>query len=380
MHVNLPFLQKLFARYILESNPFRLQLAHNCTFQAAEFMNLLSFASLNQLFIQSACDILKSYTSTPSAESACLQLKKHSVTQVDAFINQYIRDTLQKLTRFSKHGRRKPATVAIDFHDDCYYGDKTDPYVVGGKRKAGTNRFHRYATVFLCEGQRSFTLGVLSVDKHTPMVDVVTFLINQARKLVNVRWLLGDAGLYTVAVIEYLLKEDIDFVIRGRRSTGAKPIIDALENVVVGEGAAKFLHYTMHSKRMNQKVRVRRVVYREGRALKVLVTSPRSPKGAKETLQLFQKRFGIETSYRMKHHVKAKTCSKNAALRTILFGMSVFLYNLWKIYSSVITKAGQRHRKRDKTQKRSQETRMAVFNHFVWMFILSGPFLEVVSV
>ena len=131
-------------------------------------MNLLSFASLNQFFIQSSCDLLKSYMPSPSTKTVCYQLKKHTVTQVDSFINQYLLDTLHKLPRFSKYGRRRSATVTIDLHDDPYYGDENDPLVVGGQRKASTNRFHRYATVFLCERKREFTLGCLLYTSPSP--------------------------------------------------------------------------------------------------------------------------------------------------------------------------------------------------------------------
>jgi len=36
--------------------------------------------------------------------------------------------------------------IAIDFTEDCFYGDKENNYVVGGERKNSTNYFFKYLT------------------------------------------------------------------------------------------------------------------------------------------------------------------------------------------------------------------------------------------
>ena len=55
----------------------------------------------------------------------------------------------------------KKYSFAIDLTDDPYYGEKKGDYVVGGKRKASTNRFFSYATCYLIDGKRKFTIGVI---------------------------------------------------------------------------------------------------------------------------------------------------------------------------------------------------------------------------
>jgi putative transposase len=45
---------------------------------------------------------------------------------------------------------------------------------------------------------------------------------------------------------------------------------------------------------------------------------------------LYSKRWGIETSYRVKKHsFRAKTTSKNYYIRLFYFLFSVLMYNLW---------------------------------------------------
>ncbi|MFH1013188.1 MAG: transposase, partial [Thermoplasmatota archaeon] len=46
--------------------------------------------------------------------------------------------------------------------------------------------------------------------------------------------------------------------------------------------------------------------------------------------RLYSKRWGIETSYRVKKHsFRGKTTSKNYMIRFFYFMLSVLLYNLW---------------------------------------------------
>src|SRR5450756_2652826 len=72
----------------------------------------------------------------------------------------------------------KKYSFAIDLTDDPYYGEKKGDYVVGGKRKASTNRFFSYATCYLIDGKRKFTIGVIPKSKNLSLIDyVITCLL-----------------------------------------------------------------------------------------------------------------------------------------------------------------------------------------------------------
>ncbi len=43
----------------------------------------------------------------------------------------------------------------------------------------------------------------------------------------------------------------------------------------------------------------------------------------------YQRRFGVESSYRCRRKARARTASRNAALRFVLMGISFILVNLW---------------------------------------------------
>jgi putative transposase len=59
-------------------------------------------------------------------------------------------------------------------------------------------------------------------------------------------------------------------------------------------------------------------------------------KDAFSLFNLYDKRWGIETSYRVKGEFKPKTTSKNYVVRLFYFLFSVYLYNLWVLASLFI--------------------------------------------
>ncbi len=87
--------------------------------------------------------------------------------------------------------RARPQEVAIDFHDEPYYG-RCDPaapdnWVCRGEAQAGTTYFYRCATAYVMQRDARYTLAVVFVK---PSDDKVTLL---ARLLAYVREL-GGAG------------------------------------------------------------------------------------------------------------------------------------------------------------------------------------------
>jgi IS4 transposase len=56
----------------------------------------------------------------------------------------------------------------------------------------------------------------------------------------------------------------------------------------------------------------------------------------KKLNRLYSKRWGIETSYRVKKDFRPKTTSKNYIIRLFYFLFSVCLYNLWELVNIIL--------------------------------------------
>lgn len=71
------------------------------------------------------------------------------------------------------------------------------------------------------------------------------------------------------------------------------------------------------------------------------------PIEAHQLFELYRWRFGIETSYRQLHQVRARTSSRNPALRLLLVGLALLLVNLWVLLRRTwvqMTRYGERVR------------------------------------
>ncbi len=62
---------------------------------------------------------------------------------------------------------KKPLIVALDWHDEMYYGSLETEGIVGTKNKAGTNYAYEYATVSIVVKRLRFAVAVIPVKKRS---------------------------------------------------------------------------------------------------------------------------------------------------------------------------------------------------------------------
>ena len=363
--INMKALHKLFDALILNANPFQIQSAPNCRYTPKKLMHILAYASLEQNAIESTCTLFRANGDFPCPSATRNALSRHPPPKIDALVNDYLFKTLKKLKRFSSPSKGKASTVIIDFHDDHYYGKDNSLYIVSGKRKKSTKKFFVYATISLLENSASYTLGMRSVDNTTTRFEIMKDLIEQAKKLVNVQTVLVDASFYTVNAAHYLDQEEISGIIRGIRNKSVKRLFERFKGYLENEGSYKRIPYIMRSHDNKKRYQVNLILYRQQGKLSVLMVNKKCHLKAIECIKLYKKRSSIETSYRMKHFVKAWTSSNKPGLRAVLFGMSCLLYSLWVIYREVVAKFKQEHKYEGKAKKISYETRMWILLTFI---------------
>ena len=226
-------------------------------------------------------------------------------------VNQEIVETMKK-----KGALSQPLVLALDWHDEMYYGDPSAEGVVGTMPKNGSCRACRFATAsVLLNGQR-LTLAVdPMLDKN--LVGHVRHLLECVFELgVRVKFVLFDRGYYSTALIRYL------------DSSGIKYIMHIpWHGAPLKAGEDRMYTTTTHKRRGVEQATFRLVVVQQNDKLLVFATNT-SLKPIK-LHKTFRKRWGIETSYRMIGLFLAKTTSKRYGLRQLYFFLAVVLYNLW---------------------------------------------------
>jgi putative transposase len=234
---------------------------------------------------------------------------------------------------------------AIDFTDDPYYGEiieANQDYVLKSKMKKSTTTFYSYVSLYITtKGQRQ-TLAVFPVKKGVSKVEYIQkFLasINDAK--VNIEVLCLDRGFYSKEVFSFLQKENIPHIVPVRKHG------EELKKILQGNHS-RYAHYTMMGtgEPLDLTLAID-VQYLQGKNKKfgkvnlgyVVYGIDWNPR---RVYQAYKNRFAIESSYRIRNIVKAKTSSRDVVLRYLLTIISFLLKNIWVALQRVFFSKVQR--------------------------------------
>lgn len=215
----------------------------------------------------------------------------------------------------------KPLLLAIDWHDEMYYGDPSAEGVIGTQPKKGSHHAYRFATAsVLIDGER-VTLAVVPLTDGRVLAHVKELITSTFELGVKVKFILFDRGYFSADLINHLNSLAVHYIIQ-------------LPSCIRGLGEAEDFMYTTRShKRRKSEQATFRLVTVKGRdksgkdVVFIFGTNTQFSRG--KIRKLFRKRWGIETSYRMIHKFLAKTISKRYTVRKLCFYLAVLLYNLW---------------------------------------------------
>lgn len=241
-------------------------------------------------------------------------------------------------SRWPKSLRRGgPIEVALDFHDRPYYGkaEQAEGLWMRGEAKDGTTRFYRVATAYaIVRGQR-VTLALRFVLPESTTVEAVATLWRGLRRRgLTIGCCYFDKGFASVEVFDYLRKRQqpalIACPIRGKRG-GTRALCQGNKSYrtthafTSGKGQS-FLADMVVCRVFTTAKRTRRHRRQASWLLFVAIHLDWTPIQCRKN---YRKRFGIETSYRLKNKLLGWTTSPNAAYRFLLIGLGFVLLNIW---------------------------------------------------
>lgn len=292
---------------------------------------ILAYASATRQTVEAACAALPEAPSGNRLREVLLPALP-SLSELQRQLNRILRQQLHP----SLFKKKRPFQFAIDLTLIPYHGQaQTEANeVMRGEAKAGTTHFHGYATLSIVHDKRRYTLMLLFVRLGQTMVAVVRQLLDRLKRLkFKVRRLYLDAGFCSVAVLKTLRRRQLPFLlpIPLRGKSGGVRILFTRPKSYSG-------YYTLHSPSEGawtvKAVALRR--YFKGRYKKhgihwfayALSRLPRHTPLA-QVFEWYRRRFGIETSYRQMHHLRARTTSRNPVWRLLLVGLAFILVNLY---------------------------------------------------
>jgi len=295
---------------------------YNSVHELGALFQLLLYMYVNNLSAEEASSQLKIECNNELVASADTLLRR--LKQADKkLVKKAFNSTVKKML---KGHSKQLSTIAIDYHDIPYYGNRNNPQVRGTRKQRGTNYCHKYATLEIVEGEYRLTLAVRKItEDNNEKAIVIKELMTIAKKHVVITNILLDREFYTVECIKTLKQSRIKYVIPVPRNKAIKKQIKEhslkLPIVIpckIGE-TETFNLCMIHGKPKNKNTP----------ALVHCFATNIITKNAEEIAELYRKRWSIETGYKTKKQFRAKTTTQNNLVRMIYFYMECLLYNTW---------------------------------------------------
>jgi putative transposase len=220
--------------------------------------------------------------------------------------------------------------IAIDFHDEPFYGKTPEVKAMTcrGKAKKGTTHFIRIASAYIICRQVRLTLAVVYVLPGDKTLDILKRLLNRVKTLgFGIKVLYLDKGFASTEVKRHLtdcfLPTIIACPIRGK-DKGTRSLCS-------GRGSYLTPYTFSDGTPANIAAVATLVPDKSGKRrrkwlLYIVIHLDWSPYKIYEN---YRRRFGVECSYRLLRRVRASTTSLNPALRFFLLGIGMVLVNTW---------------------------------------------------
>jgi putative transposase len=289
--------------------------------------------------------VVKASADGAAIEGTCKALKTAPTgVTVRSYLNEALDVTalieLQSRVNAQLHGHlprqlwRAPLALAIDLHDEPFYGKNPllQAYACRSEAKAGTTWFYRVATVYVLHKGVPQTLGMLFVFREHTKLDIVLSLLCLVKTLrLGIQCLYLDKGFCGQAVVDYLDTTPYPAIlacaIRGKTG-GTRALCHGHKSYWTNYtfSAASAQAYTARLavvRTYETKHGKRSAVWRLYVVLHLNVSDPNTIRAR------YRARFGVEGSYRCMRQTHAKTTSLNPAVRFFLLGVAFLILNLW---------------------------------------------------
>lgn len=309
-------------------------------FDDKKLWEILCHASVRQGYIESSCRVLEDAPSGNTVRAHLIEALgdgDQSLEQLEEELNRALQAQLPQAVRRKLQSRAWEA--AGDWVDIPYHGKdgEEDKNVRPNQPKAGTTRFHAYATLAVIHKGKRVTLAITMVRKGEKMDQIVKRLIARARQLgARFKCTYWDKAFGAVEVMRHLRACRVPYVI-----ALAQHGKNGIRRLCV-ERRSRRARYTFNTKRKPYETDVAIACHYAGRA------SKRRPKKKKKGVRYYayavygvgqrsasaisaayRRRFSIESGYRQLHQVRARTRSRHTGLRLLLVGLALLLVNLY---------------------------------------------------
>jgi len=308
-----------------------LDIRSNSIFRKNDFLDFLVHIALTEDFAENGSRTFSQILNkrTPTSDTLLYHIKKFEDRKLLQKMFIEIFNLIYKMSKRSNLLSGRKLDVAIDFTDWFYYGKDRGMMVLGKKPEKGTTKCFRFATINVVEHGERFTLLALPVSTFDSKEKILENLISFAKKRISIRKLYVDRGFFSSSVINLLKKMGITFLMPAIKNDR---VIDYSYSV---SPPAVIKNYPMKDCKFNL------VILEKEEKRYAFATNMNFNNNdillSEKLFNPYSKRWGIETSYRVKKCFRGKTTSRNYIVRQFYFMLSVVLYDLWILVNLLLS-------------------------------------------
>ncbi|MBE3128150.1 MAG: hypothetical protein IMZ60_00525 [Actinobacteria bacterium] len=316
--------KKRFAPFI------NLNLKNNTLYKKNQFIDLLIHMGMTKDFAENGSKTYKEIRGqdNPDADTLLYHLKSYTDTKNLHRMFTTLFEIVWEMTRkINLFDIRKHYDVAIDFTEWYFYGDRGAPMVVGKESERGTSKCYKFATINIVESGKRFTLLALPVGPFDTKEDVLRRLLSYALERIKIRRVYVDRGFCDSYSIKVFNSLHLKYLMPATKIPTVKNMLEITPAPrIITDFEMKDITFNL--------VIIEEELENGTKEKRAFATNEEYNENdvnlAERLFDLYGRRWGIETSYRVKKHsYLPKTTSKNYQIRLFYFMFSVLMYNLW---------------------------------------------------
>lgn len=330
---------------ISAKNSLNSQLTLNRTksikYSESQYLDLVSFLSIFNSCAEEGSNTMNILDDVPSGDALLQQLKKLEFETVNNQFQELFLKQFHKLFPKAKTKNKKyKAIIIIDAHEQETYSKekRTSKAIRGGKHKNGTNFFFKYLTMQVMIKDKIITLGIRFYSREDQQRELVDELIKYVQEHVKIEVILFDRGFRDASLFNNLEYRGAPLLMPCVKDAKAEKCFEELQNqqfktqrFVITNTKKEGANVTLLMIRLSNDKEI-------GFYTTLLGTWLHS---ARYYLDLYKKRWNIETGYRLQNMFLPKTTSIEKIVRFFYFCYAVAMHNLWLIIRKTL-KLGSR--------------------------------------
>ena len=278
---------------------------------------MLISAAVERVTSETACSLLEDAPSPNTVRTLVREMlvDETVLEQLDERVNELL------VARLPKNLLKQSRPSAMDVTEIPYHGqhDDEDEHIRRHPAKHGTTHFHCCGRLYILKDNKRYTLAITLLRRSDKMVDVVKRLLERGKGLcLKPRRLYLDRGFDNNGVVAYPEQQTFPSIIastiRGKEG-GTQSLLEGRQ-----------IYQTTHTRSSTQYGEQTFTVvvvckYSKGRHARhgathfAYVVIGQLKMDPRQIFEVYRRRFGIETSYRLMNTMRARTTSTSVTLR-----------------------------------------------------------------